>query len=70
MASRGSITLAGLGRLFERGRKISIDIDLAYREIVRDTVSTVSTENRGKKRTVLERRREEIEAKAGIYRDV
>ncbi|PON20070.1 hypothetical protein TGAM01_v211051 [Trichoderma gamsii] len=59
--------LAGLGHLFEKGRKISIDIDLAYREIVRDTAST---DNRGKKRTVSERRREEMEAEAGIYRSV
>lgn len=59
--------LAGLGHLFEKGRKISIDIDLAYREIVRDTVSA---DNRGKKRTVSERRREEMEAEAGIYRNV
>ncbi|KAL7903774.1 hypothetical protein GGI35DRAFT_465246 [Trichoderma velutinum] len=59
--------LAGLADLFEKGRKITINIDLAYREIVRDTVST---DNRGKKRTVSERRREEMEAEAGIYRNV
>ena len=59
--------LAGLGSLFGKGRQITIDIDLAYREIVSEAAPT---ERRSKKRKVTDAQRDQLAAEAAIYGDV